>query len=41
MGTLWKRGLISLVAAGVLGTVAVAGDGVVDQTDAADFRVVR
>jgi len=41
MGTLWKRGLISLVAAGVLGTVGVAAtDGEVDQTAAADFRVV-
>ena len=40
MGSLMRKGLISIAAAGLLSTAALATQGVVDHTDAADFRIV-
>lgn len=40
MGSLMRKGLISIAAAGLLSTAALATQGIVDHTDAADFRIV-
>ncbi len=40
MGSLMRKGLISIAAAGLLSSAALATQGVVDHTDAADFRIV-